>query len=195
MAIDYLTDVEPLEAQGLTDAEIAALLAASTLSDIPVGELENYLTFQGLAVRNPLTGAWEGPLPDEITNNVYGLGDGLAALFSHVNKPRSVVIDTTVSPWATDAANLTAGLVAAGLLSSQQRDDFYNLGSGRPNANVVEADVVAARQAYQSQQAEVARQDSIRTLQAEIENTYINPAIADGVSDEATVRAAIKAGL
>ena len=195
MALNYSRDIEPLEAQGLTDVEIAALLAASTLSDIPVGELENYLTFQGLAVRNPLTGAWEGPLPDEITNNVYGLGDGLASLFSHINKPRSVVIDTTVSPWATDAAALTAGLVAAGLLTPQQRDDFYDLGGGRPNASVVEADVVAARQVYQDEQAEVARQDSIRALQAEIENTWINPAVSDGSTTAEALRATIKAGL
>lgn len=168
--IDYISQVKPLEDAGMTDAEIAALLAASTASDIPVGELENYLTFQSLATRNPITGSWEGPLPDEIVNNVFGLGPGLSALFSHMNKPRSVVIDTTVSPWASDAAALTAGLVAAGLLTSQQRDDFYNLGGGLPNAGLTEAEVTQSRVDWEAEEAqrqaeEAARQAELLAMQ------------------------------
>ncbi len=164
MAIDYITQVKPLEDE-MTDAEIAALLAASTTSDIPVGELENYLTFQGLATRNPFTGSWEGTLPDEISNNVYGLGPGLAALFSHINKPRSTVIDTTVSPWSSDAAALTGGLVAAGLLSVEQRDDFYALGGGLPNAGLTEAEVTQSRVNWEA--AEAQRQAEEEARQAE----------------------------
>ena len=163
--VDYISQVKPLEDAGMTDADIAALLAASTASDIPVGELENYLTFQGLATRNPITGAWEGPLPDEINNNVFGLGPGLAALFSHINKPRSVVVDTTVSPWASDAAALTAGLVAAGLITAQQQTDFYALGGGLPNAGLTEADVTQSRVDWEA--AEAARQAEEEARQAE----------------------------
>jgi len=168
--IDYLTQVQPLENLEMSDAEIAALLAASTASDIPVGELENYLTFQALATRNPITGSWEGPLIDEITGNVYGLGPGLSALFSHMNKPRSTVIDTTVSPWASDAAALTAGLVAAGLLTSQQRDDFYDLGGGLPNAGLTEAEVTQSRVDWEAAEAqrqaeEAARQAALLAMQ------------------------------
>jgi len=116
-------------------------------------------------------------------------------LFSHMNKPRSVIVDTTVSPWSTDALALTSGLLAAGLITQAQYDGFYNLANGRPNPNLVEQDIIDSRNAYQAEVAEQNRQDSILSLKAEIENMYINPAVSDGVSDEATVRAAIKAGL
>lgn len=152
--VDYLSQVKPLEDAGMTDAEIAALLAASTASDIPIADLENFLDFESLAKRNAITGAWEGVLPDEIINNAFGLSDGLSALFNHINKPRSVVIDTTVSPWASDAAALTAGLVAAGLLTSQQRDDFYNLGGGLPNEGLTEAEVTQSRVDWEAAEAQ-----------------------------------------
>jgi hypothetical protein len=72
---------------------------------------------------------------------------------------------------------------------------LLQLGGGQPDAGTVEADVVAARAVYDADVVEQTRQDTIRTLAAEIENDYINPAVSDGVSTEAQVRAAIKAGL
>jgi hypothetical protein len=193
--IDYLTQVKPLEDAGFDDTQIAEIIASATVSAIPIADLENFLDFEALAKRNAITASWEGVLPDEITNNAFGLSAGLSQLFNHLNKHRSTVVDTTVQPWAVDAKDLTNGLLAAGLITQAQLDAFYALGGGRPNSSVVVQDVVDSRNSYNAEQAEIARQDSIRTLQAEIENTYINPAIADGVSDEATVRAAIKAGL
>ena len=164
--IDYLTDVQPLEAT-MTDAEIASVLSASTSRDIQIADLENFLDFEGLAARNAITGSWEGPLPDEIASNANGLSAGLSALFNHINKPRSVIVDTTVSPWAEQAFQLTSGLIAAGLITSAQQDSFYDLGGGRPNPSLTSADVatcrsdwVAAEAARQAEQeAEAARQD------------------------------------
>ena len=75
----YLDDIKPLEDQGLTDAEIAALISASTLSDIPIADLENFFDFEGLAKRNALTGAWEGTLPDEVTTTCTAWGLALQA--------------------------------------------------------------------------------------------------------------------
>jgi hypothetical protein len=164
--IDYLSQVKPLEDAGMTDAEIAALLAASTASDIPIADLENFLDFESLAKRNAITGAWEGVLPDEIINNAFGLSDGLSSLFNHINKPRSVVIDTTVSPWASDAAALTDGLVAAGLITAQQQTDFYALGGGLPNAGLTEAEVTQSRVDWEA--AEAARQAEEAARQAEL---------------------------
>lgn len=148
--INYTRDVEPLENEGKTDAEIASLLNASTVKDIPIADLENFFTFEGLANRNAVTGAWEGPLIDELNNNVYGLGPGLKKLFEHINKSRSVIIDTTVSPWAEDAWLLTGGLLLAGLVTQAQYDGFYALGKGRKFGDVVEADVAQARADHQA---------------------------------------------
>ena len=193
--LDYLVQIKPLEDDGMSDADIASLLAASTNKDISIAELENFLDFEGLAKRDALSGSWVGVLPDEVTANTFGLSSGLAELFSHMNKPRSVIVDTTVSPWSTDALALTGGLLAAGLITQAQYDGFYDLANGRPNPNLVEQDIIDSRNTYQAEVAEQNRQDSIMSLKAEIENMYINPAVSDGVSDEVTVRAAIKAGL
>jgi len=152
--MDYLTDIKPLEDQGMTDAEIASLLSASTSRDIQISELENFLDFEGLASRNAITGSWEGPLPSEIINNNFGLSAGLSSLFNHINKPRSVIVDTTVSPWATDALALTGGLLAAGLINQQQYDGFYDLAGGRPNANVVEQDIIDSRTQWEADEAQ-----------------------------------------
>ena len=165
MSLDYISQVQPLENLQMTDAEIAALLAASTASDIPIADLENFLDFESLAKRNAITGSWEGVLPDEIVNNAFGLSDGLSALFNHINKPRSVVVDTTVSPWASDAAALTNGLLAAGLITAQQQVDFYALGGGQPNAGLTEAEVTQSRVDWEA--AEAARQAEEEARQAE----------------------------
>ena len=157
--------------------------------------MENFLDFQGLAKRNAITAIWEGALPNEVTNNAFGLSAGLSQLFNHLNKHRSTVVDTTVQPWAVDAKDLTNGLLAAGLITQVQLDAFYGLGGGQPNAKVVEKDVVDSRNTYNAQQTEELRQDSIRSLQAEIENNYINPAISDGKTTAEELRAAIKAAL
>lgn len=193
--IDYLTQVKPLEDAGFADAEIAEIIAAATATAIKIADLENFLDFQALAKRNAITAIWEGVLPDEVTNNAFGLSAGLSQLFNHLNKHRSTVVDTTVQPWAVDAKDLTNGLLAAGLITQAQLDAFYALGNGRPNAKVVEQDVLDSRNAYNSQQTEEFRQDSIRSLQAEIENNYINPAISDGKTTAEELRAAIKAAL
>lgn len=161
----YQEHIQPLENTGLSDAEIAAFIDASTASVIPVADLENFLDFEGLAKRNPITGAWEGPLADEIVNNVHGLSTGLSDLFSHINKPRSVVVDTTVSPWGLNAKALTDGLVAAGLLTADQQVAFYALGGGRPNEGTTEQDVIDARAEYDAAVAAEAAEEAARVAE------------------------------
>jgi len=69
------------------------------------------------------------------------------------------------------------------------------LGGGKPYAGTVEADIIASRNQHAADLANQQRQSEIIALQAEIENTWINPAIRDGVSTSDEVRASIKAGL
>ena len=187
--LDYLVQIKPLEDDGMSDADIASLLAASTNKDISIAELENFLDFEGLAKRDALSGSWVGVLPDEVTNNNFGLGPALGKLFSHMNKPRSVIVDTTVSPWATDAADLTAGLVSAGLLTPSQQADFYALGGGLPNTDLTEADVTQSRVDWQAQEEATAQElAKIETLNQfwlrfnEKWNQYVQPAIEGGAS-------------
>ena len=206
MPLDYLSQIKPLEDQGMSDADIASLLAASTNKDIAISELENFLDFENLAKRDALTGSWVGVLPDEVTNNVFGLGPGLANLFSHINKPRSVIVDTTVSPWATDALALTGGLLAAGLITQAQYDGFYALANGRPNADAVEQDVIDSRAQWEAEEAqrqaeEEARQAEEAARQAHADwvnnywtkhNTYIAPVLDAGTPDDVALVAALR---
>ena len=197
--IDYISQVQPLEGS-MTDAEIAALLAASTASDIPISDLENFLDFESLAKRNAITGLWEGVLPDEIINDVFGLSAGLSALFNHLNKPRSVVIDTTVSPWASDAAALTAGLVAAGLITADQQTGFYALGGGLPNAGLTEAEVTQSRVDWEAEEAARQAEEAARQAYQDWVDGYwsqhnanVAPVLDAGTPDDVALVAALRA--
>lgn len=197
--MDYLIDIKPLEDQGMTDAEIASLLSASTSRDIQISELENFLDFEGLASRNAITGSWEGPLPSEIVNNNFGLSAGLSKLFNHINKPRSVIVDTTVSPWATDALALTGGLLAAGLINQQQYDGFYDLAGGRPNANTVEQDIIDSRAQWEADEAQRQAEEAARQAHQDWVSSYwtqhnstVAPVLDAGTVDDVALVAALR---
>lgn len=197
--MDYLTDIKPLEDQGMTDAEIASLLSASTSRDIQISELENFLDFEGLASRNAITGSWEGPLPSEIVNNNFGLSAGLSKLFNHINKPRSVIVDTTISPWSTDALALTSGLLAAGLITQQQYNGFYDLAGGRPNANVVEQDIIDSRTQWEADEAQRQAEEAARQAHQDWVGSYwtqhnstVAPVLDAGTVDDVALVAALR---
>ena len=190
--LDYNSQVKPLEDAGLTDAEIAQHFAAATANAIPCYDAKLELEEAAVVREDPVTGQRVGSLIDHYN----GLADGdekqlLGWFISHVfgrgqnvtanEYPRSIQVSLVMAGLPAEMATVSAAIIA--------------LGGGQPFAETVEADVVASRQAETDRQAEIARQDSIGALQAEIENTWINPAIADGESTAEQVRAAIKAGL
>ena len=145
MTPNYVTDIQTLEDAGLADGQIAAILSSVTKLPIEIAAVENFLDFQTLAQRNPRTGAWEGRLPDVIDGGPEELAAGVSALFTHINKPRSTLIDTTKQPWATQAGQLLAGLVSAGVISEAHRDGFLDLGGGLRFGLVTPSDVADIR--------------------------------------------------
>lgn len=192
MAVDYLRDVKPFEDAGLTDAQIASHLSNRTAKPIPCGEAKVLLEESGLVVEDPVTLQRSGTLvarynsmPNEqlksllgwFIAHVFGRGEQIS---SHEN-PRAVQL-------AAVLADLPAEMQAVG-------DALLQLGGGQPQAGTTEQDVADARSAYAAVIADQERQNAIDALRAEIENTWINPAMADGVSVAADVRSAIKAGL
>jgi hypothetical protein len=110
-------------------------------------------------------------------NHVMGEGEDV----STNEYPRSV-------QWASVTASMSEELqeVVALLVESA---------GGQPDAETEEPDVAEYRAGYTLQQLDVARVDAIQQLKAEIENTWINPALSDAASTADEVRAAIKAGL
>ena len=62
--IDYLSQVKPLEDQGLTDAEIAYSIASQTLKAMPCYDSKLVLEEAGLVREDPVTGQRTGSLID-----------------------------------------------------------------------------------------------------------------------------------
>jgi len=189
--IDYLLDVKPLQDQGLDYGTIAAHLSARTKAPIPCDYARIILTDLGAVVEDPVTGERSGTLINHYLATSGQLKEAIGWFISHCFGAGDVV-DTTEYPrsiqFGAVEQQLPAELEAVALA-------LINSASGRPDAGTNADDVIDAELLYNVEQAEAARQDSISELKAEIENTWINPAMSDGVSTEAEVRAAIKAGL
>jgi len=189
--------------ENMTNAEAVAYYRPLTNSPIPCGDLENLLDWNGLAKRNAVTGAWEGILIDFMSNPPAGagaLGDGLGELFSHLNKPRSMGVDSHLQPWATKMNALLAGLAAAGVVTAQLISDVVALAGGYAHPELDEAAVQAIRDQHAADEAEAAADAA---LQAEIIanatkwdallNAHINPLKDSGDYSDAAWIAALNA--
>lgn len=203
--IDYLIEIKPLELLGLTNEQIASRLSCFTNSDIPLAEVENFLDFENLAVRNPVTGNWEGSLINVIGGASQELSDGVSELFVHLNKPRSFSINTTQKEWAIKCSALLAGLVSVGVITPEQSAAFVELGGGLRYGIVGEADVAQSRTDYENmlaqQEAEriaeeerMAVEEARYQLIAEYLEQY-NTIVASVVDSESPTKANIAAAL
>ncbi len=190
--LDYLRDIKPLEDQGIDDATIASHLSARTKDPIPCEDAKVLLEGSGAIVEDPVTQQRSGSLIDHYGSLPVGEEKSLLSWFiSHV-MVRGVQVTSHDYPRSIQLAVVVAGLPAN---LEPLASDIIALGGGQPDKLATVQDVVDCRNEYIAEQDELARQDSIHQLQAEIENTWINPAISDGVSTADEVRAAIKAGL
>jgi len=162
--MDYLSDIKPLELLGLTNQQIADRLSSFTRNDISLAEVENFLDFEGLASRNPITGNWEGSLVNVIGGVSQELSDGVSELFVHLNKPRSINIATTQEEWATKCSLLLAGLVSANVIESEQSNRFIALGGGLRYGVLSEVDVAQSKTDYENM---LAQQEADRIAEEE----------------------------
>ncbi len=182
---------------GMTNAEAVAYYLPITNYPIPCGDLENLLGWAGKAKRNAVSGAWEGSLIDFMNSNaVPALSEGLGELFSHLNKPRSVSVDTNLQPWAGKMADLLAGLEAVGQVDAAFTADVVALSGGYAHEGLVEADIQALRDAEASQIAEdAARVEFDVKMQRynELYNIHISPLATDSNADDAAWTAALLA--
>ena len=190
--IDYLSQVKPLEDQGLTDTEIAYSIANQTLKAMPCYDSKLVLEESGLVREDCVTGQRTGSLIDHYQAMADAQLKSLTGWYiSHVFG-RGENINSHEYPRSSQVAQVMADLPAE---MQPACDELIALGGGKPFAGTVEADIVASRNQHAADQAEQQRQSEILALQAEIENDYINPAVSDGVSTADLVRASIKAGL
>ncbi len=192
--IDYIKHVAPLESSGLEPSRIALVLSSVTNANISVADLENLLSDESLARRNPVTGSWEGVLVDRMAEG-GALGEGLEELFSHLNKPRSVVIETSSVDWSAKAYSLLRSLVESGDVSEVQVLKVYELAGGRLFGDITEQEVLALKSENDAKVADVPRRSDIIAFFADLQNEKINPAIADGLTTLEQLKASIKAEL
>ena len=148
--IDYLSQVQPLESQGLSDAEIAYSIANETAKPMSCAESKIVLEENGLVVEDPVTGQRSGSLIDHYTAMADAALKSLTGWFiSHVFGRGQNVLSNSY-PRSSQVAQVMAGLPAE---MQSAADALIALGGGKPYAGTVEADIVASRNAYATENA------------------------------------------
>lgn len=151
-----------------TDAEQVAILQSITRGPISVANVIQYFDEQDLGELDPIDNAWTGTLVDIIRNDQMPLElrSGLRDLFKHLAKRTSETVDTTDPTVALQTATLLGVLIQIGIITTEQRDAFYALDSGRPYKELTveqfsqqqtEAEAVAAKVAIVDAGREVIR--------------------------------------
>ena len=160
----------------MTNEEAAQYFGSLTGKKILCGDLENLLNWGGYANRNSVSGAWEGGLIDFMVDPPTGaeaLAEGLDELFTHLNQPRSVTVDTTSQPWAGKMELLLNGLVLAGAIAPDFMYDVIDLGGGQPNNGI-------DFQAIRDGAAEAALYQANCERHATLFNEHVAPVLGDG---------------
>jgi len=151
MSIDYLQDVKPLEDQGISDEVIAQHLRDATANAIPCSSAKEILQENGAVIIDPISGDKSGLLISYYQSLSVGSESQvlIAYFIEHVFEGGSE-IDTNVYPrsiqWAAVTSAMPAGLqpTVSALLQSA---------GNRPNPDASVAEIVAAREEYEAQQA------------------------------------------
>ena len=160
----------------MTNEEAAQYFGSLTANPIPCGDLENLLNWGGYANRNSVSGAWEGVLIDFMMDSPDGaeaLAEGLDELFTHLNQPRSITVDTTTQPWAGKMELLLNGLVLVGAIAPDFMYDVIDLGGGQPNNGI-------DFQAIRDGAAEAALYQANCERHATLFNEHVAPVLGDG---------------
>jgi len=188
----------------MTNEEAVAFYGQLTNGPIQSGDLENLLDWKNLANRDAVTGAWQGSLIDVLQNSpVPAIRDGLGELFSHLNKPHSKTIDTTVQPWASKMSDLIAGLEAVGAITVLTGDHVKDLGGGYayPDLDVDAVQLIRSEEArrvldHWAAEADEAAREAVRVKierYASLYNTHISSLMTGTDASDATWVAAIQA--
>jgi hypothetical protein len=119
-------------------AEVVAILNAITAGPIPVANVLQYFDEQNLAEWDPLADDWVGSLVTVARNQSTPspIVAGLRKVFVHLAKRTSQTIDTTDPVIAVETLALLGALIQMGVVTTTQRDAFYDLDGGRPYASL-----------------------------------------------------------
>jgi len=184
----------------MTDAEAVAYFGPLTVSQIPCGDLENLLGWASKANRNPVSGAWEGLLVDVMNADGSVFLVGLGELFSHLNKPRSLTIDTHLQPWGSKMEDLLNGLLAYGHIDASLVSNIHDLAGGLEDAGldeaavaVIRAEGIAAEEARVADEAYRVLQNDTKAKYDELYNQHVAPLYSAKDMTDASWIAALQA--
>lgn len=206
--MNYEIDIKPLEATH-TDAQIVALLKSYGLTNnkIELATLRHTLNINGMmrkVIANNASEKWTGTVMN-MQDYILSLGDsvdevaakdGIALWMSHITNMSNVYWDTTDVTFSAAFWSMVQSFAdSPNMPTTSNFNEIVALGGGWKFADLTVEGIAELRASYNKNLANESRQQAIQQLQAEIENTYINPFENDGITTADEIRALIKGGL
>jgi len=189
MAISYPVDIQPLQEQGVSNAEIAAHLSDRTAVAIANADARTELQESGAVIIDPANPTQRsGSLIDFYATLPAGQNATLVAWFINAVFGTSDDINTQDYPRSIQFAQveliLPSGLqpVAASLVDGA---------GGRPDPGTTEADVVAIQTQYEADQAAAAATAAQLEKYSGLYNANISPLVTANDPDNAKWQAAL----
>ena len=169
-------DVERLGLDSETDAVIASTMATLTARELNSTDAARYLREQSLWYQSgPI--AMSGDIETALPSLPASLQDLLGQLYAAIWGESATALRTDDPVWGPTFQEGVDGLIAAGVMTQAQADEFAALAGGKPWAGAVEADAAAARAAYQ---AEVAVEQVQSDYNSALNTAGVNEAYANG---------------
>ena len=180
-------DVQRLGLDSETDAVIASTMATLTAHSLNSIDAARYLREQSLWYQSgPI--AMSGDIEAAMPSLPASLQDLLGQLYAAIWGESATALRTDDPVWGPKFAEGVDGLIAAGVMTQAQSDEFANLAGGKPWAGATEADAAAARAAHE---AEVAVEQVQSDYNAALNTAGVNEAYANG--DRAGLVTALRA--
>jgi hypothetical protein len=180
-------DVQRLGLDQDTDAVIASTMATLTARELNSTDAARYLREQSLWYQSgPI--AMSGDIETAMPSLPASLQDLLGQLYAAIWGESATALRTDDPVWGPTFQEGVDGLIAAGVMSQAQADEFANLAGGKPWAGATEADAAAARAAHD---AEVAVEQVQSDYNAALNTAGVNEAYANG--DRAGLVTALRA--
>ena len=159
MPIDYLRDIKEWEDAGLTDEQISQHLSSKTTIALSNRECRIYLQEESAVKVDPVTNNNAGSLIDHYASLPEGDDKHLLGWFITNCLSSDDSVDTDLYPRSVQLASIVAGLPAE---LESLGEGIVAIGGGQPFPGTIEADVVAARQVYDDEQAAQAAADALQ---------------------------------
>lgn len=174
---------------GMSDVELVGLLSVQTARPMDNAAAREFLREQGLwfqAGPSAMAGVI-AEVEDSLSANAQAVkGQMYSALWAEGTRIRC-----DLAEFAPAVNLLVSELQALGAVSAEQVEAWYALGGGRPHADLVEADVVQARQGH----ADALARGEVHQAWFAAYNAHISPVLDSAALSQADLIAGVQAAL